>query len=114
MLTEYNGILIGLVGLTSLGVMVYWHVTTSGRWWRYVSGKSLMGLLGIITAITALATFSIFYGPFAAREAIYAVFYSLLEVALILVGVAVIGAQRSRGDRSEDDDRTNHKENSHD
>lgn len=110
MLIDLNGYLIGLVCVTTFVVMVYWHVTVRGRWHRYSSGKSLMGLLGIITGITALATFSTFYGPFPARPVVYAVAYVLLEVAILLVGFSIIGAQRSR---PRDENRTiNRKENS--
>lgn len=103
MLTDLNGIIIGLVCVATVFVMVRWHRIGRGAWFRYSSGRSVMALMACIVGITALACVSTFTGPFAARPYIYTVLYCGLLVAVSLIGSAIISAQRARTPPDEED-----------
>lgn len=96
MLTDLNGIIIGLVCAATIFVMARWHHVGRGAWRHYTSGRSVMALLACITAITALACVSTFLSPFPFRAHIYTVLYCGLLVAVSLIGSAIITAQRDR------------------
>lgn len=96
MLTDLNGIIIGLVCVATVIIMARWHLVGHGAWRHYQSGRSVMALLACIVAITALACISTFTGPFAARPYIYTALYCGLLVAVSLIGSAIIGTQRDR------------------
>lgn len=96
MLTDLNGLIIGLVCVETLFVMARWHFIGRGKWRHYPSGRSVMWLLACIAAITALAAFSTFVGVFPGRASIYTVLYCALLVAVALIGTAIISAQRTR------------------
>lgn len=96
MLTATNAVIITIVAVTTLAVMIAWHVRSRGAWWRYPAGQSVMGLLAIQFVILANAAFSTLYGPYDARALVYVVLYLVLELAIIGVGISILSASRSR------------------
>lgn len=87
-----NFILIGLVSVTALVIMIYWHRATNGGWKDHPSGRSLMGLLGIIMFITANAAVQTLlpgWVPLGARATFYFLLYGVFIFALIKIGLTI-------------------------
>ena len=89
-----TGILILSVCLSTLGVMIGWHVLTRGVWRRNAAGRALMELLAAQSAITALATASSFFPEFPGRAHVYLTLYVLLIGSVWRIGWTVFREQR--------------------
>lgn len=85
-----NSLLIGLVALTALAVMVYWHVTVRGAWRNYPAGRTQMHLLAIIFFITANAAVqSLILLPIMVKATFYFALYIVFAIALARVGLNI-------------------------
>lgn len=85
-----NSLLIGLVSLTALAVMVYWHRVTSGAWRCVAAGRTQMHLLAIIFFITLNASIqTLIPAPLAFKAIFYFGLYIIFMVALIRIGLNI-------------------------
>lgn len=85
-----NSLLIGLVSVTALAVMVYWHRATGGGWRRTSTGRTNMHLLAIIFFITANAAIqSMIPVPMAVKVPFYFGLYIVFAVALARIGLNI-------------------------
>lgn len=85
-----NSTLIGLVSLTALVVMIYWHRVTHGGWRDYSAGRTQMHLLAIIFFITFNAAVqTVIPAPIMAKAAFYFGLYIVFAVALARIGLNI-------------------------
>lgn len=85
-----NSVLIGLVSLTALTVMIYWHRATNGGWRCYSTGRTNMHLLAIIFFITLNAAVqSVIPIPMAVKVPFYFGLYVIFAVALARIGLNI-------------------------
>ncbi|GAA1498819.1 putative phage holin [Paeniglutamicibacter kerguelensis] len=89
-----TGILVLSACLSTLGVMIGWHVLTRGVWRRHAAGRALMGLLATQSAITALATASSFFPEFPGRAHVCLALNVLLIASVWRIGWTVFREQR--------------------
>ncbi|QWY82779.1 hypothetical protein PP641_gp039 [Arthrobacter phage SilentRX] len=96
-----NSILIGLVSLTALAVMVYWHRVTRGAWRCVAAGRTQMHLLAIIFFITLNAAVqTLIQVPLMAKATFYFGLYIVFMIALARIGLN-IRAEVNRGRRAD-------------
>jgi len=93
-LLPINALLIGLVALTAISVMIYWHVVTRGSWKHEPAGRSLMMLLLVIAVITANAAINIFMPKYIGKVALYFGLYIVMQAALIRIGFTIRSEMR--------------------
>ena len=96
MLTPVNAVIIAAVAVTTLAVMIAWHVRSRGAWRHYPAGRSVMTLLGIQFVILANAAVSSLVGPYPGKALVYAALYLFLEAAVVGVGLSILMAPRAR------------------
>jgi hypothetical protein len=85
-----NSLLIGLVSLTALTVIVYWHRASNGGWRCSPAGRTQMHLLAIIFVITLNAAVqTIIPIPLPAKAAFYFGLYIVFAVALFRIGLTI-------------------------
>lgn len=85
-LLPLNALVIALVGVVTLVVMVYWHVSTKGTWRKWPAGQSLMLLLGIITIITVNSAINILLPMYWGKVELYFGLYAVLLFAIAFIG----------------------------
>lgn len=93
-LVPLNAILIGLVALTAIAVMVYWHCVTNGAWKHEPAGRSLMILLLVIGIITLNASVNIFVPKYPGKIELYFALYFVMLAALIGIGFTIRSEMR--------------------
>lgn len=89
-----NAAVIGLVGLATLGVMIYWHIVTKGTWKQWPAGRSLMLLLTIITIITLNTTVNILLPAYWGKIELYFSLYAVLLFAIGFIGWTIRSEMR--------------------
>jgi hypothetical protein len=94
MLLPLNALLIGLVAVTSISVMIYWHVITGGTWKHEPAGRSLMILLLVITVITTNAAVNIFLPRYMGKVELYFTLYFVMQAALVHIGLTIRSEMR--------------------
>jgi hypothetical protein len=98
-LLPINALLIGLVALTAISVMIYWHCITKGSWKHEPAGRSLMILLLVISVITANASLNIFIPKYIGKVAVYFGLYIVMQAALIGIGFTIRSEMRRGKDK---------------
>ena len=93
-LLPLNALLIGLVSLTAIAVMIYWHIVTHGSWRQWPAGRSLMILLFVIATITANAGINIFLPRYPGKVVLYFALYLVMQAALIGIGFTIRSEMR--------------------
>ncbi|WP_324644143.1 hypothetical protein [Pseudarthrobacter sp. LT1] len=94
-LIPLNAAVIGLVGLVTIGLMVYWHRSTRGSWKLWPAGRSLMTLLGVIVIITVNAAVNVLLPRYPGKVELYFGLYLLLLGALIHIGYTIRAEMRA-------------------
>lgn len=94
MLNPLNALVIGLVGLVTIGLMIYWHRATGGSWKLWPAGRSLMQLFGVIVIITGNAAINVMVPRYPGKVELYFGLYLLLLAALIRIGFTIRSEMR--------------------
>lgn len=83
--------------IVDIAIITVWAIRSP--WYKYIEGRSVMGLLASFVPILGLAIISRIAGyDFPFREPLYAVTYTLLLGALLGIGATILRAQaRDRG-----------------
>ena len=85
-----NSLLIGLVSLTALSVIIYWHRATNGGWRCSAAGRTQMHLLAIIFFITLNAAVqTLIPVPLPVKAAFYFGLYIVFAIALFRIGLTI-------------------------
>lgn len=94
MLNPLNALVIGLVGLVTIILMIYWHRATGGSWRLWPAGRSLMQLFGVIVIITINAAINVLVPRYPGKVELYFSLYLLLLAALVRIGFTIRSEMR--------------------